>query len=133
MPRGLTTVNDAHLPFAAREPAQPAVDALRQALDNHLGLDSRLPLAHAAEPAAVEGSGVSFEEAMARLHVLDRQGELRSGVDAFTVIWDELPGWRWLAKLVRALRLIGPMEWGYGIWLRRRERKRCPVGEQGSP
>lgn len=82
-----------------------------------------------AEPAAVEGSGVSFEDAMARLHVLDRQGRLQSGALAFTVIWDELPGWRWLAKLTRSLRLIGPMEWGYGIWLRRRERKRCPLGE----
>ena len=85
-----------------------------------------------AEPKVVEGSGVSFEDAMARLHVLDRHGELRSGALAFTVIWDELPGWCWLAKLVRGLRLIGPMEWVYGIWLRRRERKRCPVGEQGS-
>lgn len=83
-----------------------------------------------AEPDAVEGSGVSFEDAMARLHVLDRQGALRSGAEAFTVIWDELRGWRWLAKLVRALRLIGPMEWVYGIWLRRRERQRCPVGDQ---
>ncbi len=83
-----------------------------------------------AEPAAVEGSGVSFEDAMARLYVLDRHGRLRSGAEAFTVIWDELPGWRWLAKLVRALRLIGPMEWVYGLWLRRRARQRCPVGDQ---
>lgn len=85
-----------------------------------------------ADPAAVEGSGVSFEDAMARLHVLDRQGRLHSGAVAFTVIWDELPGWRWLAKLMRGLRLIGPMEWAYGLWLRRRERKRCPIGDQGT-
>ncbi|MCC5887083.1 MAG: DUF393 domain-containing protein [Gammaproteobacteria bacterium] len=86
-----------------------------------------------ADPAAVEGSGVSFDDAMARLHVLDRHGALRSGADAFTVIWDELPGWRWLSRLVRALRLIGPMEWAYGLWLRRRERQRCPVGNQQAP
>ncbi len=78
-----------------------------------------------AHPEAVEGSGVSWEEAMARLHVLDGNGELRSGADAFTVIWDELPGWRWLARTVRALRLVGVLDWGYRLWLRLRPPRVC--------
>lgn len=82
------------------------------------------------DPTAVEGSGVSHEVAMARLHVLDRNGRLRSGADAFTVIWEELPGWRHLAKALRSLHLITPLEWLYRLWLRRRTRQRCVVGGQ---
>ena len=78
-----------------------------------------------AEPEAVDGSGVTWEEAMARLHVLDCRGELRSGADAFTVIWDELPGWRWLARTVRTLRLVGVLDWGYRLWLRLRPPRVC--------
>ena len=78
-----------------------------------------------AEPDVLEGSGVAWEDAMARLHVLDRDGRLRSGADAFTVIWDELPGWRWLARTVRSLRLVGLLEWGYRLWLRHRPPRVC--------
>lgn len=78
-----------------------------------------------ADPHAVDGSGVTWEDAMARLHVIDRSGRLRSGADAFTVIWDELPGWRWLARTVRTMRLVGLMEWAYGLWLRNRTPRVC--------
>lgn len=35
------------------------------------------------------------------MHVRDRQGELRLGVDAFICIWNELPALRFLAKLAK--------------------------------
>lgn len=81
-----------------------------------------------AAPEAVEGSGVTWEQAMARLHVMDRDGRLRSGAEAFTVIWDELPGWRWLSRSLRALGLLRPLDWTYGCWLRLRPARRCEVG-----
>ena len=33
------------------------------------------------------------------LHVLDEQGNMQVGVNAFICIWRELPRWKWLARL----------------------------------
>ncbi len=38
-------------------------------------------------------------ELLARFHVQDSSGQLRSGARAFLLLWAALPGWRWLAKL----------------------------------
>ena len=43
--------------------------------------------------------GVSREEAAKRLHVL-HEGNVISGVPAFVVIWQQLPRYQWLAKIV---------------------------------
>jgi predicted DCC family thiol-disulfide oxidoreductase YuxK len=43
--------------------------------------------------------GLTPEDAARRFHVV-RDGELLSGVDAFVALWRELPGFRWLARLV---------------------------------
>ncbi|MCP4330630.1 MAG: DUF393 domain-containing protein [Alphaproteobacteria bacterium] len=51
-------------------------------------------------PDALACFGVDTREARRRLHVIDRNGVLQSGVDAFIAIWRELPGYRWLAWLV---------------------------------
>lgn len=81
----------------------------------------------AASPVALQAHGLSFDQAMRRFHVVDGEGRLRSGAEAFTVIWARLPGWRWLARLVRQLRLTGLLERAYGLWAERRWRRlqRC--------
>ena len=43
--------------------------------------------------------GVRREEAAKRLHVL-HEGNVISGVPAFVVIWQQLPRYQWLAKIV---------------------------------
>lgn len=43
--------------------------------------------------------GVSADDAARRLHVL-KDGEVHSGVDAFRILWSEMPRYRWLAKAV---------------------------------
>ena len=43
--------------------------------------------------------GVSRIDAAKRLHVL-HEGSVISGVPAFVVIWQQLPRYRWLAKIV---------------------------------
>ena len=43
--------------------------------------------------------GVSQEDAAKRLHVL-HEGSVISGVRAFVVIWQQLPRYQWLAKIV---------------------------------
>lgn len=52
--------------------------------------------------------GLTGAEAMRRFHVRDQQGQLRSGADAFGLLWRNYPGFRWLGRLmeVTPLRLL---------------------------
>jgi predicted DCC family thiol-disulfide oxidoreductase YuxK len=50
--------------------------------------------------------GLTPDEAAKRLHVL-QEGKLVGGVDAFIILWGEMPRFRWLARLV-ALPVINP-------------------------
>ncbi|MEO1038693.1 MAG: DUF393 domain-containing protein [Pseudomonadota bacterium] len=43
--------------------------------------------------------GVSCRQAMARFHVQDGDGEVRSGAAAFAALWRVTPGWRWLGRI----------------------------------
>ncbi|TCL08855.1 putative DCC family thiol-disulfide oxidoreductase YuxK [Shimia isoporae] len=43
--------------------------------------------------------GIDAEDAARRLHVA-HEGQLFSGVPAFIVLWNEMPRYQWLAKLV---------------------------------
>ena len=54
----------------------------------------------AREPAALAAYGVDFRRAMLTLHVRGRDGGLLTGAAAFAAIWAELPGYRWLARLL---------------------------------
>ena len=63
-----------------------------------------LPLAFeeiSREGAVLKASGLSADEAKKRLHVRLASGEIRVGVDAFLVLWDEMPGYRALARIIR--------------------------------
>jgi predicted DCC family thiol-disulfide oxidoreductase YuxK len=55
----------------------------------------------AATPEALQSRGVSATAARRRLHAIDSQGRLHVGIDAFALIWQQLPRYRWLAPLVR--------------------------------
>lgn len=79
----------------------------------------------AAEPGVLDGSGVGWQTAMRRFHARDAHGRMRQGVDAFAMVWEHLPYWRWLARLVRGLRLVGPLEYLYGWYADRRYIRRC--------
>jgi predicted DCC family thiol-disulfide oxidoreductase YuxK len=43
--------------------------------------------------------GLSRDQAMARFHVIDGNGNLVSGGRAFATLWLTLPGWRWAGRL----------------------------------
>lgn len=43
--------------------------------------------------------GVTSDAAARRLHVL-KNGEVRTGIDAFVALWVEMPRYRWLARIV---------------------------------
>ena len=52
-------------------------------------------------PEAVEEVGASLEQVRERLHVKAEDGQLDVGADAFTRLWGQTPGQRWLGKLLR--------------------------------
>jgi predicted DCC family thiol-disulfide oxidoreductase YuxK len=85
---------------------------------------------HRAGPE-LEALGVAPQAALQRLHVLDRARRLHTGVAAFAVVWDQLPGYRWLSRAVRIPGLIPLLERGYGLVTRWRLRGRCGEGTCG--
>lgn len=52
-------------------------------------------------PEAAEEVGAPLEKVRERLHVKTPSGGLDVGADAFTRLWSQTPGQRWLAKLLR--------------------------------
>lgn len=52
-------------------------------------------------PEAVEEVGAPLEQVRERLHVKAEDGGLDVGADAFTRLWGQTPGQRWLATLLR--------------------------------
>ncbi len=87
----------------------------------------------AQDPGELQALGVSLDEAMARLHVRDRSGRLVSGAWAFATIWAELPYYRWLARLLRALHLLPLLDLAYRRFADWRFRRRCAEGACDRP
>ena len=82
-----------------------------------------------ANPRAVDSIGVNYEEAMARLHVRNGDGNVRTGIWGFAAVWDELPYYRWLARSLRALRLLRALDLVYTHFARWRfKRRACASG-----
>lgn len=78
-----------------------------------------------ADASVLEPHGVSPTLAMQRLHVLDKNGQMQSGAKAFAALWDDLPYYRWLAKIVRVLHLLPIIEFAYKHFAKWRYKSRC--------
>lgn len=61
--------------------------------------------------------GLSHEQAMARFHVVDRDGKLASGGQAFAQLWMTLPGFAWIGKIVQVQPLAWILERAYRAFL----------------
>lgn len=59
------------------------------------------------DQADLAALGLTENEAARRLHVV-QDGKLVSGVEAFALLWEVMPRFRWLARLVR-LPLVRPL------------------------
>ena len=69
-----------------------------------------------AEPIQVAGK--SREALMQRFHVLTAEGQLLDGARAFVHVWQQLPGWRYLALLAGVPGMLLVMEGVYAVFLR---------------
>lgn len=99
-------------------------------LDRDLRIDWRD--LHAAD-AELARHGLTPMQAMRLLHAVDRQGRRVCGVPAFMLIWRELPGYRWLARLLEWLRLVGLLDHAYRRFARWRFGRRCRQGCGAAP
>jgi predicted DCC family thiol-disulfide oxidoreductase YuxK len=61
--------------------------------------------------------GLTREAAMARFHVVDADGALKSGAEAFIALWLSLPRWRWLGRIASAPPLPWVLEGMYRAFL----------------
>ena len=76
-------------------------------------------------PEQLAAHGLSLYTAMARFHVLDSRGVWQTGAWGFNEMWSHLPYYRWLARLLSALRLISLLDKAYAGFARWRLRSRC--------
>ncbi|MDW3225159.1 MAG: DUF393 domain-containing protein [Paracoccaceae bacterium] len=63
-------------------------------------------------PDLLDGWGISAEQAAQRLHVL-KDDQVFSGIPAFIVLWQSLPRYRWLAKVVSQPGIYQVANWIY--------------------
>jgi predicted DCC family thiol-disulfide oxidoreductase YuxK len=81
-------------------------------------------------PEALARFGVDIDAVRRKLHVMDREGQLRVGVPAFAALWNELPRHRWLARIAMQpfllplwTMLYDALAWALYHWNRRRARR----------
>ena len=74
---------------------------------------------------------VNFDDAVARIHVIDETGTLHTGARAFLVIWERLPYWRVLSMIVSRIPFaIDLAEALYKVFARYRfKHLRCVPGD----
>ena len=53
------------------------------------------------DASSLERLGVTYADGLKLLHAQDSQNTLHVGVDAFILIWQQMPRWRVLAQIVR--------------------------------
>ncbi len=63
------------------------------------------------------GADLTREQALARFHIRKADGTLLSGAAAFVAIWEDLPKWRWAARVARVPCVLPLMEVGYRLFL----------------
>jgi predicted DCC family thiol-disulfide oxidoreductase YuxK len=74
----------------------------------------------------IDDFGLSRSAAMARFHVLDKNGRWQTGAWGFAELWSHLAAYRWLAGFVRTLRLLPLLDAVYRRFAQQRLRSRCP-------
>jgi len=71
--------------------------------------------------AALEAAGISYQQAMARLYVVDGEQNIQTSVRAFIVLWKRLPYYRYLAVIVEKIPFLLPiLEHAYRFFARHR-------------
>jgi predicted DCC family thiol-disulfide oxidoreductase YuxK len=69
------------------------------------------------DQAALDAAGITYKQAMDRIHVIDANQQMQTGVRGFLAVWKRLPYYRRVAALLEKLPLLIPvMEAGYRVF-----------------
>lgn len=130
----------------ASQPLKPVVlydggcPFCRREMDHYRGLDraGRVVWVDIASGGTeLDRYGITAEQAMARFHVRDVRGQWQTGAWGFAELWSHLPYFSVLGRLLRRLRLVGPLDLAYRRFARWRLRRRtgCTAGacDTGGP
>ena len=74
--------------------------------------------AQSGQDKTVLGEGLSREDALARMHVRDANGQLIGGAAAFAAIWSALPQFKWLGRIASSRPALWVLEPGYRLFLK---------------
>ncbi|MDX5593283.1 DUF393 domain-containing protein [Pseudovibrio sp. SPO723] len=85
----------------------------------------------ATYPQRLDGTGLNQADALRYLHAVDAAGQVHKGASAFTLIWSEIDGWRWLVPVVRAPIIKQLVDVAYAAFahLRFKMYRHCRVAE----
>ncbi len=73
------------------------------------------------DKAALSAAGIEYESAMARVHVMDSNNNLQTGVKGFVEVWKHLPYYRRIAWLfTRVPFLLSAAEFFYSFFAKYR-------------
>lgn len=70
--------------------------------------------------------GIGREEALARFHVSDGSGAVRSGAAGFAALWRALPGFALAGRIASLPGVVHALELGYRLFLKARRLWRRP-------
>ena len=75
----------------------------------------------AQDKTALATAGLTYQQAMERMYVIDENQQLQSGLLGFLQLWKQLPYYRRIAPIIENIPLLLPvMEFFYGIFARYR-------------
>ena len=77
------------------------------------------------QPDTLQAHGLSWQQAMQRMHVRDSDGQMVSGAAAFAALWSHIPRYHLLAVFVSLPGIHWLAEQVYSVFARRRYRSRC--------
>ena len=73
------------------------------------------------DKAALAKAGLTYKQTMDRMHVIDENQQLQSGLQGFLQVWKQLPYYRRIAPIIENIPLLLPlMEICYRIFARYR-------------
>jgi len=61
------------------------------------------------EETALKEAGISYQQAMDRIHVSDESGNIQTGVRGFLLVWKKLPYYRRVAPIIEKVPFLLPI------------------------
>lgn len=72
------------------------------------------------DTVALQEAGISYQQAMDRIHVIDTNQKLQTGVRGFIALWENLPYYRRIVPFARLPVVLPILEMGYRLFARYR-------------